>query len=314
FTNKKLNELETLPKGSLFRPHATSLRMGDLGYISEIQDDLNISINSIEEYLQDLKNALIRPHVDYEDIGEFLNEERIQINTSVIQIENEYYSTIRPKRICPSGERPINILRSQGIEYLELRCVDLDPFSPIGIQRDQADFLDMLLILCFLKESPPLNKKEGALLKENHKKIINFGREPDLKIFSEENESLVRDLAKRLLEEMTEIAATASKEIFQGEENLWEKSLEIQIEKIQDMNLTPSAKLLERLNRENLSHEELGMKIAEENAKFFQNYSNSRESIFNKEASSSIERQKQLESKKGPPFEEYLREFLNKVS
>ena len=314
FTNKKLNELETLPKGSLFRPHATSLRMGDLGYISEIQDDLNISINSIEEYLQDLKNALIRPHVDYEDIGEFLNEERIQINTSVIQIENEYYSTIRPKRICPSGERPINILRSQGIEYLELRCVDLDPFSPIGIQRDQADFLDMLLILCFLKESPPLNKKEGALLKENHKKIINFGREPDLKIFSEENESLVRDLAKRLLEEMTEIAATASKEIFQGEEILWEKSLEIQIEKIQDMNLTPSAKLLERLDRENLSHEELGMKIAEENAKFFQNYSNSRESIFNKEASSSIERQKQLESKKGPPFEEYLREFLNKVS
>jgi len=158
------------------------------------------------------------------------------------------------------------------------------------------------------------NVYTASIMNRRSHKIINFGREPDLRIFSEENESLVKDLAKRLLEEMTEIAATASKEIFQGEENLWEKSLEIQIEKIQDMNLTPSAKLLERLDRENLSHEELGMKIAEENAKFFQNYSNSRESIFNKEASSSIERQKQLESKKGPPFEEYLREFLNKVS
>ena len=124
--------------------------MGNIGYISEIQDYLNISINSIEEYLEDLKRALITPHAEYKGIGEFLNGERIQINSSVIQIENEYYSTIRPKRICPSGERPINILRELGIEYLELRCVDLDPFSPIGMQRDQADFLDMLLILSLI--------------------------------------------------------------------------------------------------------------------------------------------------------------------
>ena len=119
--------------------------MGDLGYISEIQDNLNISINSIEEYIQDLKNALTKPHVEYKNIGESLDGERIQLNSSVIQIENEYYSTIRPKRTCPSGERPINILRSQGIEYLELRCVDLDPFSPIGIDRNQIDFLDIFL-------------------------------------------------------------------------------------------------------------------------------------------------------------------------
>tara|TARA_B100000586_G_scaffold62541_3_gene43231 strand:+ start:2586 stop:4157 length:1572 start_codon:yes stop_codon:yes gene_type:complete len=316
FTNQEqeLDGFKTLSKGSLFRPHATSLRMGNIGYISEIQDDLNISINSIEEYLEDLKKALITPHAEYKGIGEFLNGERIQINSSVIQIENEYYSTIRPKRICASGERPINILKEQGIEYLELRCVDLDPFSPIGMQRDQADFLDMLLILCFLKESPPLNKKEGALLKENHKKIINFGREPGLRIFSQKGEGSVKDLAKRLLEEMAEIAETASGEIFQGEENLWGKSLEMQTQKIENLDLTPSAKLLNRLDQDNLSYNELGVKIAEENSKFFLNLGLTNENIFSKEASSSMERQKQLESEKRLPFEEYLKEFLNKVS
>tara|TARA_B100001105_G_scaffold247680_1_gene232630 strand:- start:603 stop:1469 length:867 start_codon:yes stop_codon:yes gene_type:complete len=288
--------------------------MGDIGYISEIQDNLNISINSIEEYIEDLKKALITPHAEYKDIGEFLNEERIQINSSVLQIENEYYSTIRPKRICPSGERPINILKDQGIEYLELRCVDLDPFSPIGMQRDQADFLDMLLILCFLKESLPLNKEEGELLKENHKRVINFGREPSLRIFSEKGESSVKDLAKQLLEEMTIIAEAVSGGIFQGEENLWGKSLEIQTKKIEDLDLTPSAKLLNRLDQDNLSYNELGVEIAEENSKFFENHDLSNEKSFSKEASSSMERQKQLESEKGLPFETYLREFLNKVS
>lgn len=314
FMNKNSDRFEKLHKGSYFQKYATSLRMGDLGYISEIQDNLNISINSIEEYIQDLKNALTRPHVDYENIGEFLNGERIQLNTSVIQIENEYYSTIRPKRICPSGERPINVLTAQGIEYLELRCVDLDPFSPVGIQRDQLDFLDMLLILCLTKESPPINKKEAELLKENHKKIINFGRKPSLSIFSQENETLVRDLAKGLLEDMHEIAEEASSEIFQEKENLWAKSLEIQNKKIEDLRLTASGMVLERLIGDNLSHEELGMEIANNNVKFFEDYHNSREGEFKREASSSKEKQKKIESKKDPAFEDYLEEFLNKVS
>ena len=113
---------------------------------------------------------------------------------------------------------------------------------------------------------------------------------------------------------MTEIAEIAPGRIFQGEENLWGKSLEMQKLKIEDLDLTPSAKLLNRLDQDNLSHNELGVEIAEENSKFFHNHSLTNENIFSKEASSSMERQKQLESEKGLPFEEHLREFLNKVS
>ena len=113
---------------------------------------------------------------------------------------------------------------------------------------------------------------------------------------------------------MAEIAETVSGVLFQGEENLWVKSLEMQTLKIEDLDLTPSAKLLNRLDQDNLSYNELGVETAEQNSKFFQNHSLANENIFSKEASSSMERQKLLESEKGLPFEEYLREFLNKVS
>ena len=193
---KITNEFKKISKGGFYGEHSTSLRMGDLGYISQIQDDLNISINSVDEYIKDLKGALTKKHDRYEEIGEFIEQERIQLNTSIIQIENEYYSTIRPKRVCPSGERPINILRSEGIEYLELRCVDLDPFSPIGIERSQIDFLDLLLLLCLIKESPSLDKEESAYLKENHRRVINCGRSPDLQIYFE-NKGTFYSLYKR---------------------------------------------------------------------------------------------------------------------
>ena len=284
------------------------------GYISETQDDLNISINSIQEYIQDLKTALTKTHAEYENIGEFLNEKRIQLNTSVIQIENEYYSTIRPKRICPSGERPINILNSQGIEYLELRCVDLDPFNPIGIDRSQIDFLDAFLLFCFTKESPPLDKKEASLLKEKHKKIVNEGRNPNLKIYAQRGEASVSELANELLEEMNQISEESGKFVFEEKNNRWTESLKTQKEKIEDLNLTPSGKVIERLTSDNVSHEELGMEIAEKNLAFFENYNNSREEEFKREASLSKEQQKKMESQKSPPFEEYLAEFLNKVS
>ena len=243
-----------------------------------------------------------------------MNEQRIQLNTSVIQIENEYYSTIRPKRICHSGERPINILSSQGIEYLELRCVDLDHFNPIGIDRSQIDFLDAFLLFCLTKESQPLDKKEVSLLKENHQKIVNDGRNPNLKIYAQKGEVKVSELAKELLEEMNKISEGSKEYVFEEKNNHWSESLQKQKEKIEDLNLTPSGKVIERLINNNLSHEELGMEIAEKNLAFFENYNNSREEEFKREASLSKEQQKKMESQKGPAFEEYLAEFLNKVS
>ena len=187
--------------------------MGDLGYISKAQDDLNISYNSLEEYCSDLKSALLKPYKPYEDIGEFIKGERAQLNTSVIQIENEYYSTIRPKRVCPSGERPINILKSQGIDYLELRCVDLNPYDPIGITEDQINFLDTLLIYCFVSDSPLISLEESLRLQRNHGKIVNDGRDELTLLETVEGSVPVKEEAHRILSELEIIAEFMDREV-----------------------------------------------------------------------------------------------------
>ena len=119
FITNRENFLDELNSEDLFLENATCLRMSELGYMSKAQDNLFIAYNDIEEYLSDLKNALVTEHSRYAEVGLERNGIPIQINTSIIQIENEYYSSIRPKRVTPSGERPINILREKGIDYVE---------------------------------------------------------------------------------------------------------------------------------------------------------------------------------------------------
>ena len=128
FIGKRENFLYSLNKDDSFLEHSTSLRMSQLGYMSEAQDNLNIAYNSLEEYTDNLKLALTKQHPPYQEIGIKDGDEFLQINDCIIQIENEYYSSIRPKRVVSSGERPINILKEKGIEYVEVRCMDNNPF------------------------------------------------------------------------------------------------------------------------------------------------------------------------------------------
>jgi len=58
-----------------------------------------------------------------------------QLATSLLQIENEFYGTIRPKRVIFPGERPLHALRERGVEYVEVRLLDLNPFEPVASTR-----------------------------------------------------------------------------------------------------------------------------------------------------------------------------------
>ena len=78
-----------------------------------------------------------------------------QLATTLLQIENEFYGTIRPKRVIRSGERPLHALRERGVEYVEVRCMDLDPFVPVGIEAPTMRFIDVFLLHCLLSDSPP---------------------------------------------------------------------------------------------------------------------------------------------------------------
>ncbi len=181
FVKGREHQLKPLADYTLYEPHATSLRMGPLGYQSNAQSGLAVSYNNLENYAASLHEALTVPYPPYEALGiKNLGGEYNQLATTLLQIENEFYGTIRPKRVIRPGERPLHALRERGVEYIEVRCLDLDPFVPVGIAASTVRFLDVFLLHCLLADSPPDTPAEIAELGRNQHHAATHGRQPGL--------------------------------------------------------------------------------------------------------------------------------------
>jgi len=192
---------------ALHLPHATSLRMGRLGYQSDAQSSLAVSYNSLDSYGASLQEALTRPYPPYDKIGiQSPGGEYNQLATTLLQIENEFYGTIRPKRVIRPGERPLHALRERGVEYVEVRCMDLDPFEPVGIGASTMSFLDVFLMHCLLRHSPPDTPAEIASLARNQQRVAARGREPGLALERGADDITLVDWGKQLLRECEPIA------------------------------------------------------------------------------------------------------------
>jgi glutamate--cysteine ligase len=181
--------------------------MGRLGYQSDAQAALAVSYNSLESYAASLHGALTQPYPPYEKIGvRNLGGEYNQLGTTLLQIENEFYGTIRPKRVIRSGERPLHALRERGVEYVEVRCMDLDPFVPVGIQAQTIRFLDIFLLHCLLADSPRDTPAEIAELGRNQHRAASHGREPGLALERHGRPVLLVDWAAEVLADCAPIA------------------------------------------------------------------------------------------------------------
>ncbi|MGX5101180.1 glutamate--cysteine ligase [Enterobacter cloacae] len=166
--------------GMYYLPYATSLRMSDLGYTNKSQSNLGITFNELHEYVAGLKRAIKTPSEEYEKIGLEKDGKRLQINSNVLQIENELYAPIRPKRVTRSGETPSDALQRGGIEYIEVRSLDINPFSPIGVDEQQVRFLDLFMVWCALADAPEMSSDELLCTRANWNRVILEGRKPGL--------------------------------------------------------------------------------------------------------------------------------------
>jgi glutamate--cysteine ligase len=199
--------LQALHGGTLYLPHATSLRMGRLGYQSDAQASLAVSYNSLRSYGASLQEALTQPYAPYEAIGiRNPGGEYNQLATSLLQIENEFYGTIRPKRVIFPGERPLHALRERGVEYVEVRCMDLDPFVPVGIEPATMRFIDLFLMHCLLSDSPPDTPQEIAALGRNQHRVAARGREPGLKLERGDSEVGLVAWGEQIVDELEPLA------------------------------------------------------------------------------------------------------------
>jgi glutamate--cysteine ligase len=239
--------LERLRAGTMYLPHATSLRMGRLGYQSDAQSSLAVSYNSLAEYAASLHDALVEPYPPYEKIG--LRDDKggyKQLATSLLQIENEFYSKIRPKRRIHPNERALHALRARGVEYVEVRLMDLDPFEAIGIGAPVCRFLDLFLLHCLLSDSPADTGAEISAMARNNERVATRGREPRLRIERDGREVEMRQWGGELLGECAPLAARLD-DVLGGA--AYREALAAALATLEDPEKAPSARVLHAMQR-----------------------------------------------------------------
>jgi len=305
------NTLQPFGPDTSYEPHATSLRMSDIGYRNKNQAGVSVSVNSLAEYVRDLSRAIGTPYPPYEQIGVKVNGEYRQLNANVLQIENEYYSFIRPKRVARSGERPTKALRRAGVEYVEVRALDVSAFDPVGVNQNKLRFLEAFLALCLLRESGPIGASEQDALDANHLTVARRGREPGLMLGREGRSVPMLGWAHELLDSMQGICEMLDA----GEpQRPYVAALEQQRAKIEDVERTPSARMLAEMRQTGESFFELAGRMSRLHKDYFLDLyppNESRLAEFAAAAEESHEAQRRIEKGDTVDFDTYLADYLS---
>jgi len=303
-------QLADFSSDTAYEPYATSLRMSDVGYRNRNQSGLNVSVNSLHEYVRDLTRAITTPHPPYEALGVKVNGEYQQLNANILQIENEYYSFIRPKRVARSGERPTKALQRAGVEYVEVRALDVSAFDPVGVNQSKLRFLEAFMALCLLKDSPPIADSEQAALDQNHVTVARRGREPELALWRDGRSVLLRDWACELLDSLTGICEILDR----GDASRpYAQARAAQAAKIAEVALTPSARLMSELVTSGESFFDLALRMSMTHKAYFLDlYAPNEERLaeFAREAAESLRKQESIEASDRGSFEDYLARYF----
>ena len=231
----------------------------------------------------------------------------------MLQIENEFYSAIRPKRVAQAGETALTALCRRGVEYIEVRCLDINPFDPLGISAEQIRFLDTFLLWCLLTDSPACNSHEFETIIENQKRVVNTGRAPGLTLLSSVNEkhhsATLVERADQTLQEMQGIAELMDNA--QQKEGLYTRSLSEQQAKIFSPELTPSAQMLDQMQCEDLGYVHWGLKQSEQHRVKLKSepLPGDRQRRMEDMAEESLRLRESEEQQSQLPFDEYIKQY-----
>ncbi len=305
FLRGRAHKLETLSPDTLYLPYATSLRMSDLGYQNDAQSGLTPHENCLESYVTTLMEAVQRPYPQYDTYGTKKDGEWIQLNSNVLQIENEYYSTIRPKRVIRTGERPIQALCRRGVQYIEVRCMDVDPFEPIGISLETGRFLDAFLLFCALDDSPRIDAEESRIHAQNFARTVKEGRRPDLTLTRRGEEVSLQAWGEDLMNRIAPIAAMLDEDFDSG---VHAASLAVQRAKLKDASLTPSSRVLAAMAEHGNSFGAFGLHQSRLHAAYFKGepLMTAEQAMFTELASVSIREQEQIERNSTGSFDDFV--------
>ena len=305
-------QFEEFDAGTLYHPYATSLRMSDIGYKSKNQANLRIDYNSLTGYVDSLTQAISTPYPEYEKIGVNVDGEYQQLNANILQIENEFYSTMRPKQIINSGEKPTIALKKRGVRYVEMRSLDLDIFDPIGIDVDKSRFIEALLLTCLLNDSPELTDSDNKVNNANQLAVANQGRKPSLMLHKGEQAILLTDWATEILNSMQIVCEILDNT---DETKPYSAALDKQRAVLNNPDLTPSARILAQMTESKVPYARFALNKSREHAEHFRAspFDANVQQTFTEMAEISITKQHEIEQKPQVPFEQFLSDYFSQT-
>lgn len=294
---------------SLHAPYGTSLRMGDLGYQSDAQSKLVICYNDLQSYMDTLREGLSIPYPPYDARGiRDADGHYQQLNTNLLQIENEFYSTIRPKRTTHTGEAPLKALGERGVEYVEVRCLDLNPFMPLGIDATQMYFLDIFLLYCLLDTSPDTDEEENGHIRNNQRATVYRGRDPALTLIRDGESISARAWGRDMFAAMAPIAELLDNA--HGSDD-YSATLDEMRQRLDRPELTPSARILAAMKRDDISYFQLALRHARETRDYFRHrpLDPDTEAFYRRMSATSVADQQTIENNDSLSLDDFLADY-----
>lgn len=304
-------EFKETGSGTVYLPYATSLRMSDLGYTSSAQASLDICYNGLENYLASVRKALTRKNPEFVDLGIKENGQYIQLNDNVLQIENELYASIRAKRVHKEGETPLQALNARGIEYVEIRSLDVNPFSSVGITEEQVNFLDLFLTWCAITPSEDISTSQSKHFSENLNKVVTEGRQPNLMLEIDGTEQNVAAWGDWLTGQLKELAVVMDKKT---PAQRYQNAITHIAPRFAAPELTSSARILEIIKEGHSDNGPLALKLSKSYKEQLigQDYQVWSDAFFENEKIISEQKQREIEENDVLDFDGYLQNyFLN---
>lgn len=312
FLDGKTTTLPEFDDHTCYGPYATSLRMSNVGYTNrtEKKSGVNVCYNSLPEYIASLTQATRTPWPPYEQIGVKVAGEYRQLNANILQIENEYYTSMRPKQPPQGNEKPTIALQRRGVAYVELRSVDINPLEPLGVTVSQLHFLEAFLLFCLLTESPPFDAEERWMIDDNQMATALTGRDPALVLQRRRVPALpLRRWAEDLLGQLQPVCELLD---MGAEGRLYAAALAEQRAALADPERTPSARMLAKMRASGENFFRCARQLSEQHRRFFESspLAEERTQFFTEAAERSWREQRELEAADEMPFDEFLSRYF----
>lgn len=310
FLRGKKHTLSKVGKDTYGKEYATSLRMGGLGYTSAAQNDISVCYNRLNTYVSTLESARKRSYPAYEKIGVKVDGSYRQLNSNLLQIDNEFYSTLRPKRTAKSGESALQALHQHGVEYVEVRLLDLNPFVAEGISDEGVKFLQLFLTFCLLEESPFIEQEECARINENFDTVVNEGRDPNALLKDGERAVTVREASQDLLERMQELINSAP-----DLKTYYQDGLSAQMKKTEDANNLLSSKVMSSINSTTSFVQATHRLAKQHKAELLgRTLSDKERATLRTLAQSSLRQEEELSQSEKSDFDSFLKNYFDKIN